>query len=132
MSISTSDRAFTLTPQRPPVSQTVSQTVCGTISQTFSQTVSQTVCGTVSETVCGTVSETVCGTVSQTVCDPAVHRAAAALMKTTLRPSGDNAGCMQLTPLHALTLRGAAVPARTKTSLHSWLRDTPRRRSVRV
>jgi len=124
MSISTSDRAFTLTPQRPAVSQTVSQTVCGTISQTFSQTVSQT--------VCGTVSETVCGTVSQTVCDPAVHRAAAALMKTTLRPSGDNAGCMQLTPLHALTLRGAAVPARTKTSLHSWLRDTPRRRSVRV
>jgi hypothetical protein len=48
------------------------------------------------------------------------------------RPSGDSAGCPQFAPSQALTFRGGAVPRRKWTSVHSIVRDRPRRLSVRT
>lgn len=50
----------------------------------------------------------------------------------TCRPSRDRAGALQLTPPHALTFTGAAAPRATYTSVHSLVRNAPRRLSVRV
>jgi hypothetical protein len=61
-----------------------------------------------------------------------LRRHSPVLMNATLRPSGDKAGCTQLTPSHALTFLGAPVPRRRYTSVHSMLRDRPRRLSVFV
>ena len=55
-----------------------------------------------------------------------------ALTYAILRASRERAGALQLTPWHALTFTGAAVPRAMYTSVHSVVRNAVRRLSVRV